>query len=147
MGHSPRASLADSLCPELLKCLRHWRGRGNPKWIKSSGDGERLFTLIQRSSAAGNPVRNEWLELWSGSHQRSTRKSAFQTLKVFIQVGFLQAERLVELSRHNYRLEPNVSFTPDQKWVVFRSNMFGETYVFAVEVAKADVRSTAQGSR
>ena len=25
-----------------------------------------------------------------------------------------------------YRLEPNVSFTPDQKWVVFRSNMFGE---------------------
>ena len=35
------------------------------------------------------------------------------------------------------RLEPNVSFTPDQKWVVFRSNMFGPTYVFAVEVAKA----------
>ena len=39
-------------------------------------------------------------------------------------------------SKHNYRLEPNVSFTPDQKWVVFRSNMFGATYAFAVEVAK-----------
>ena len=36
-----------------------------------------------------------------------------------------------------YRLEPNVSFTPDQKWVVFRSNMFGPTYVFAVEVDKS----------
>ena len=42
------------------------------------------------------------------------------------------------LRRHGYRLEPNVSFTPDQKWIVFRSNMFGPTYAFAVEVAKAN---------
>jgi len=54
----------------------------------------------------------------------------------FIQPGVLRAERLVNMSKHDYRLEPNVSFTPDQKWVVFRSNMFGPTYVFAVEVAK-----------
>ena len=57
--------------------------------------------------------------------------------KSFVQPGVLRAERLVNMSRHQYRLEPNVSFTPDQKWVVFRSNMFGPTYVFAVEVAKA----------
>lgn len=40
-------------------------------------------------------------------------------------------------SRHDYSLEPNVSFTPDGKWVVFSSNMFGPRHVFAVEVAKA----------
>jgi oligogalacturonide lyase len=57
--------------------------------------------------------------------------------KSFIQPGVLRAERLVNMSKHGYRLEPNVSFTPDQKWVVFRSNMFGPTYVFAVEIAKA----------
>jgi len=57
--------------------------------------------------------------------------------KGLVQPGVLRAERLVNMSRHQYRLEPNVSFTPDQKWVVFRSNMFGPTYVFAVEVAKA----------
>ena len=55
----------------------------------------------------------------------------------FVQPGVLRAEKLVNMSRHQYRLEPNVSFTPDGKWVVFRSNMFGPTYVFAVEVAKA----------
>ena len=54
----------------------------------------------------------------------------------FVNPGVLHAERLVDMSKHQYRLEPNVSFTPDQKWVVFRSNMFGDTYVFAVEVAK-----------
>lgn len=57
--------------------------------------------------------------------------------KSFVQPGVFRAERLVNMSKHQYRLEPNVSFTPDQKWVVFRSNMFGPTYVFAVEVAKA----------
>lgn len=57
--------------------------------------------------------------------------------KSFIQPGVLRAERLVNMSKHNYRLEPNVSFSPDQKWVVFRSNMFGPTYAFAVEVEKA----------
>jgi oligogalacturonide lyase len=55
----------------------------------------------------------------------------------FVRPGVLRAERLVNMKRHQYRLEPNVSFTPDQKWVVFRSNMFGPTYVFAVEVEKA----------
>jgi len=54
-----------------------------------------------------------------------------------IKAGYLQAEKLVNMSKHNYRLEPNPSFTPDMKWIVFRSNMFGPDYAFAVEVAKA----------
>jgi oligogalacturonide lyase len=47
------------------------------------------------------------------------------------------AERLVNLSRQDYTLEPNVNFSPDGKWIVFRGNMFGPSYVFAVEVARA----------
>ena len=50
----------------------------------------------------------------------------------------LKAEKLVDLSKHDYRLEPNATFTPDGKWIVFRSNMFGPTQVYAVEIAKAD---------
>ncbi len=56
----------------------------------------------------------------------------------FIRPGVLRAEKLVNMKKHNYRLEPNVAFSPDEKWVIFRSNMLGESYVFAVEVAKAD---------
>jgi oligogalacturonide lyase len=56
---------------------------------------------------------------------------------VFINPGVFHAEKLVNMSKHNYVLEPNVSFTPDSKMVIFRSNMFGSTYVFGVEVAKA----------
>ncbi len=55
----------------------------------------------------------------------------------FVHPGVFKAEKLVNMSKHNYRLEPNVSFSPDQKWVIFRSNMMGPTYAFAVEIEKA----------
>jgi oligogalacturonide lyase len=50
--------------------------------------------------------------------------------------GKLEAEKLVDLSKHDYGLEPNVAFTPDGQWIVFRSNMHGGTHVYAVEVKK-----------
>ena len=55
-----------------------------------------------------------------------------------IKTGTFKAERLVNMSKHDYKLEPNASFTPDQKYLIYRSNIFnGVTYAFAVEVAKA----------
>jgi oligogalacturonide lyase len=51
--------------------------------------------------------------------------------------GELKAERLVNLAKHDYTLEPNVTFTPDMKWIVFRSNMHGASQVYAVEVQKS----------
>ena len=56
----------------------------------------------------------------------------------FWQPGVFHSEHLVNMSHHNYRLEPNVRFSPDKKLVIFTSNMFGKSYVFGVEVAKAD---------
>jgi oligogalacturonide lyase len=52
-----------------------------------------------------------------------------------IDTGFLKSERLVNMGKHDYRLEPNVTFSPDMKWIVFRSNMLGPTHVYAVEIA------------
>lgn len=50
--------------------------------------------------------------------------------------GELAAERLVDLAMHDYSLEPNVNFTPDGQWIVFRSNMHGERHVYMVAVEK-----------
>ena len=54
-----------------------------------------------------------------------------------IKGGYLESEKLVNMAKQNYRLEPNPMFTPDMKYVIFRSNVFGPDYAFAVEVAKA----------
>ncbi|MGA2229361.1 MAG: oligogalacturonate lyase family protein [Tepidisphaeraceae bacterium] len=60
--------------------------------------------------------------------------------KNLIKGGYLVSEKLVNMSKQNYRLEPNPIFTPDEKYIIFRSNMFGPDYAFAVEVAKAGTK-------
>jgi oligogalacturonide lyase len=86
-----------------------------------------------RSVAA--PDNGQWIYLYRPEKLRRTSLPEQGT--VLIKTGVLKAERLVDLSKHDYKLEPNVSFTPDGKWVVFASNMFGSRHVYAVEVAKA----------
>jgi oligogalacturonide lyase len=75
----------------------------------------------------------EWIELFYPQMLKATginRPDMWQS-------GVFHAERLVNMSHHSYRLEPNVRFSPDKKLVIFTSNMFGSSYVFAVEVDKA----------
>ncbi len=50
--------------------------------------------------------------------------------------GALRAEKLVNMARQDYSLEPNVNFTPDGKWIVFRGNFDGVPQVYAVSVKK-----------
>lgn len=63
----------------------------------------------------------------------------FETIQVGgepIQIGKLAVRKLADLSRHDYRLEPNVHITPDKRWVLFRSNMHGPTHVYAVATTR-----------
>ena len=54
-----------------------------------------------------------------------------------IHPGTFKPERLVDMKKHDYRLEPNITFTRDAKWIIFRSNMSGDVHTYMVEVAKA----------
>ncbi|MBC7889758.1 MAG: hypothetical protein H7Z13_17925 [Ferruginibacter sp.] len=47
------------------------------------------------------------------------------------------SEKLVNMKHHQYKLEPNVHFSPDGKWIIFRANFEGEANVYAVEVMKS----------
>lgn len=53
-----------------------------------------------------------------------------------IHTQVMRRQRLVDMSAHDYRLEPNVSFSPDGKWVFFVSNMHGANHVYGVEVQR-----------
>ena len=45
-------------------------------------------------------------------------------------------QRLVNLGKHDYRLEPNLHFTLDMKHLIFRSNMHGEVHTYMVDLDK-----------
>lgn len=50
-------------------------------------------------------------------------------------VGWFRRVTLVNMFKHDYmKLEPSIHISPDNKMVIFTSNMFGPTYVFAVQL-------------
>jgi oligogalacturonide lyase len=104
-----------------------------------AGDGGGPDSVANRSPSGDtlNPPGNGmWIYLFRPELDRMTglpEQAAKQ-----IKTGMFHAERLVDMSKHRYTLEPNVIFTPDGKWIVFRSNMHGPSHVYAVEVAKAN---------
>lgn len=54
------------------------------------------------------------------------------------------SEKLVMMKHHGYKLEPNVHFSPDEKWVVFRANFEnGVEEEYAVEIKRST--ETKQG--
>ena len=89
---------------------------GDPRQVARSKDGEWIELLRPELMKGGNGALNE---------------------PTFWQPGVFHSEHLVNMSHHYYREEPNVRFSPDKTLVIFTSNMFGPSYVFAVEVAKA----------
>jgi oligogalacturonide lyase len=84
------------------------------------------------------PGNGQWIYLFHPELPAASLIADLPNSKELITAGVFKTEKLVNLAKHDYSLEPNVTFTPDMKWIVFRSNMFGPTHVFAVEVAKAE---------
>jgi len=69
----------------------------------------------------------------------SDRSGGTIDTKNLIHPGVFHSERLVNMARHDYALEPNAMFSPDTKWLIFRSNLSGANQVYAVELKKADI--------
>jgi oligogalacturonide lyase len=47
------------------------------------------------------------------------------------------SEKLVNMKYQFYKLEPNVHFSPDGKWIIFRANFEGHEDVYAVQLKKS----------
>ncbi len=54
-----------------------------------------------------------------------------------IAAGTFATEKLVDMSKQDYKLEPNARFSPDGKWLIFRANIEGEPAIYAVATDKA----------
>ena len=102
-----------------------------------AGDGGGPNSVANKTPMPDNkrldpPANGQWIYLF--------RPSSLETKTINgepVKVGRLIAEKLVDLSKHDYDLEPNATFTPDGTRIVFRSNMHRERHVYAVELAKA----------
>jgi oligogalacturonide lyase len=112
------------------------------------GDGGGPNSVANRDPATNAhfdpPQNGQWMYLFTPTGEYTTMDVNGEKVKV----GKLTTEKLADLSKHDYgngeptRVEPNGTFTPDDKWIVFRSNMEGALHVYEVEVAKATPAET-----
>lgn len=124
---------------ELATGRRTWYHLERSEWsvhFNQSPDGTLFAGDGGGPSSVAAPGNGQWIYLFRPQLVPDRTDNALANAKGLIQPGVLKAEKLVNLARHDYSLEPNVTFTPDMRWIVFRSNMFGPTHVFAVEVSK-----------
>lgn len=51
-----------------------------------------------------------------------------------IKPGRLKSKKIVDMAKHDYRVEPNLHISPDNKYIVFRSNMHGPIHTYMVKL-------------
>lgn len=96
-------------------------GDGGDNWMVAHAPNGKWLYLFRPQMISGGPD--------------STEASAVPGL---VQAGRFISEKLVSMKNHNYKLEPNARFSPDGKWLFFRSDMLGgAAQVYAVELEKA----------
>lgn len=124
----------------------------SPDGTLFAGDGGGPTSVAARLPD-GTPLpggNGQWIYLF---RPVMVRGSSFRDRKDLVDIGYFKAERLVDMSNHDYGkttgVEPNLTFTPDGKWGIFSGNFHtnpgngakATTHVYAVEIASHDKKS------
>jgi oligogalacturonide lyase len=124
---------------DLASKQRRWFHLERDEWsihFNVSDDGALFCGDGGDAGQVAHAPDGKWIYLFRSKPHRIDGESPERN-ETLVQPGVFKAERLVNMSKHNYKLEPNVRFSPDRKTVLFTSNTLGPSYVFGVEVDKA----------
>lgn len=124
----------------MLWLARHDIGTGGRAWYKVAPDQGSYHYLSAPDGKAvagdGNDA-GKYISLFHPIADPSPEARDTLDADRLIATGSLATERIADLSRQNYTLEPNEHFTPDGRWIVYRANIAGRPAIYAAEVAKS----------
>ena len=125
---------------EIATGARTWYHLQRDEWsvhFNVSPDGSLFAGDGGDEGQVAHAQNGQWIYLFHPEmHERGDADQIPNRARL-IKTGIFRSEKLVNMARHDYALEPNVNFTPDGKWIVFRGNFEGAAHVYAVEVARA----------
>ncbi|HUA38810.1 MAG TPA: oligogalacturonate lyase family protein [Candidatus Sulfopaludibacter sp.] len=104
----------------------HFNASSDGRWFCGDGGDKRMVA---------HATNGKWIYLFRPEPMPDTSTNLNET--GLIHPGVFHAERLVNLTKRDYALEPDAMFSPDMEWVIFRSNVSGASQVYAVEINKA----------
>ena len=125
---------------EVATGARTWYHLQRDEWgvhFNVSPDGKLFCSDGGDDKMVAHADNGTWIYLFRPELIEDRSAGQIDTSKL-IKPGVFHSEKLVNMSKHDYALEPNAMFLPDMKWLIFRSNMSGANQVYAVELKKAD---------
>ena len=125
---------------EIATGKRTWYHLQRDEWgvhFNVSPDGKLFSSDGGDDKMVAHADNGKWLYLFHPELLEDKSDGNLDT-KNLIRTGVFHSEKLVNMSKHDYALEPNAMFSPDLKWLIFRSNLSGANQVYAVELKKAD---------
>ncbi|WP_440903384.1 oligogalacturonate lyase family protein [Catenovulum sp. SX2] len=120
---------------------RVWRHMQRDEWsvhFNVSRDGKYFAGDGGDEEMVAKAKNGKWIYLFESEPVKDVAGISARNAEQLVRPAVLKAKKLVNMQQHDYRLEPNVTFTPDGKWIVFRSNMHGPVHVYAVSVEPAE---------
>ncbi|ESQ81008.1 oligogalacturonate lyase family protein [Asticcacaulis sp. YBE204] len=121
---------------ELATGKRVWKRMEQNDWgvhFNIAPDGVTFASDGGDADMVAHAPDGKWISLLQGETIVDADLSGYDDGLITIEK--FKATRLADMSGHDYRLEPNLRFTPDGKWLVYVSNLHGANHVYAVEVA------------
>jgi len=118
---------------------RRWYHVDRDQWsvhFQISPDGKQFAGDGGDEEMVAHAKDGKWLYLFTPQAIPDVAGISAPNAADLVHPGTLRAERLVDMKLHDYRLEPNVIFTRDGKWLIFRSNMHGDVHTYMVELAR-----------
>lgn len=106
----------------------HFNVSPDGRWFSGDGGDDKMVAHADNG---------KWLYRFTPELMEDRSDGQIDTRQL-IHAGVLHSERLVNMARHDYALEPNAMFSPDMKWLIFRSNLSGANQVYAVELQPAN---------
>lgn len=137
---TPRGEVFWLASLELATGRRTWYSLERNAWsvhFNVSPDGTRFAGDGGDPEMVARAPDGKWIYLFTPESIPDVAGIKAPGAESLIHPGVLRAKRLVNLQTHDYRLEPNVRFSPDGRWIVFRSNMGGEVHTYAVDTTPA----------
>lgn len=124
---------------EIATAKRTWFHLQRDEWgvhFNVSPDGKLFSSDGGDEKMVAHAADGKWMYLFRPELIEDKSAGNVAT-KDLIQTGVFRSEKLVNMAKHDYALEPNGMFSPDLKWLIFRSNMSGGNQAYAVELEKA----------
>ena len=155
---TPRSTVFWLAGVELATGRRTWYNLKREEWSVHynqspdgklfAGDGGYPGSVAARGpdgETISPPAQGQWIYLF---RPVLVKGNSFRDRHPLIDTGYLRSERLVNMAKHNYSktsgVEPNLTFTPDGKWIIFSGNFHSPevdgrhvTHVYAVEIARS----------